>query len=130
MLVIDAANVVGSVPDGWWRDRAGASARLHAGLTAAGLPYDTVVLVLEGDARAGVAASGPDTSPDEAIGAPRFIVVHAVGSGDDEIVAQCRAFVDAGAEISLASADRELLARVAPYDVRVVGPRTVRLMSR
>ncbi|ADP79241.1 hypothetical protein [Pseudofrankia inefficax] len=28
--VIDAANVVGSRPDGWWRDRPGAAARLHA----------------------------------------------------------------------------------------------------
>ena len=34
VLVVDAANVVGSVPDGWWRDRAGAAARLHAGLAA------------------------------------------------------------------------------------------------
>jgi len=25
LLVVDAANVVGSVPDGWWRDRAGAT---------------------------------------------------------------------------------------------------------
>ena len=27
-MVVDAANVVGSVPDGWWKDRAGATARL------------------------------------------------------------------------------------------------------
>ncbi|MFT3798719.1 NUDIX domain-containing protein [Microbacterium sp.] len=27
-VVVDAANVVGSVPDGWWKDRAGAAARL------------------------------------------------------------------------------------------------------
>ena len=41
LLVVDAANVVGSKPDGWWRDRAGATARLRDGLTdinAAGLP--------------------------------------------------------------------------------------------
>lgn len=28
--VVDAANVTGSRPDGWWRDRPGAAARLHA----------------------------------------------------------------------------------------------------
>jgi len=28
VVVVDAANVVGSVPDGWWKDRAGATARL------------------------------------------------------------------------------------------------------
>ncbi|WP_308159296.1 NUDIX hydrolase, partial [Curtobacterium sp. ISL-83] len=27
-VVVDAANVVGSVPDGWWKDRAGAATRL------------------------------------------------------------------------------------------------------
>ena len=34
-LIVDGANVVGSRPDGWWRDRAGAAARLHARLLAA-----------------------------------------------------------------------------------------------
>ena len=29
VLVVDAANVVGSRPDGWWKDRAGAARRLH-----------------------------------------------------------------------------------------------------
>ncbi|HIY66132.1 MAG TPA: NUDIX hydrolase, partial [Candidatus Agrococcus pullicola] len=28
-IVVDAANVVGAVPDGWWRDRAGAAERLR-----------------------------------------------------------------------------------------------------
>ncbi len=30
VVLVDAANVVGSVPDGWWRDRAGAAERLLA----------------------------------------------------------------------------------------------------
>ena len=41
LLVVDAANVVGSVPDGWWRDRAGATRRLRdalAPLASGGLP--------------------------------------------------------------------------------------------
>jgi hypothetical protein len=36
LVVIDAANVVGSVPDGWWRDPAGATERLRDALAAAG----------------------------------------------------------------------------------------------
>ncbi len=28
VLLVDVANVLGSRPDGWWRDRAGATARL------------------------------------------------------------------------------------------------------
>ena len=40
VLVVDAANVVGSRPDGWWRDRPGAARRLHERLLTADLPYD------------------------------------------------------------------------------------------
>ena len=31
-IIVDGANVVGSRPDGWWRDRAGAAVRLHDNL--------------------------------------------------------------------------------------------------
>ena len=33
-IVVDVANVMGSRPDGWWRDRAGAAVRLHAQIAA------------------------------------------------------------------------------------------------
>ena len=56
MLVVDAANVVGSVPDGWWKDRAGAARRLHERLLVGDTSYDVIVLVLEGGAKAGVRA--------------------------------------------------------------------------
>jgi hypothetical protein len=72
LLVIDAANVVGSRPDGWWKDRAGATRRLLASLRAAlepGLPADLLavpagtvwprtIVVLEGAAK-DAAAEGP-----------------------------------------------------------------------
>jgi 8-oxo-dGTP diphosphatase len=70
-VVVDAANVVGSVPDGWWKDRAGAASRLLGSveaLAAAGVPAGLLDLpfdrwwprwtvVLEGEAR-GAAATG------------------------------------------------------------------------
>jgi hypothetical protein len=34
VLVVDVANVVGARPDGWWRDRAGASTRVLDALAA------------------------------------------------------------------------------------------------
>ena len=55
-LVVDGANVVGSRPDGWWKDRAGAAAPAPRRLLVADLPYDEIVLVLEGAAKEGVRA--------------------------------------------------------------------------
>jgi hypothetical protein len=37
VLVVDGANVVGSRPTGWWRDRAGAAERLHHAIATADL---------------------------------------------------------------------------------------------
>ena len=37
-LIVDGANVMGSRADGWWRDRAGAMARLHGELAALAAP--------------------------------------------------------------------------------------------
>ena len=43
VLVVDGANVVGSRPDGWWKDRAGAARRLHEHLVVADTSYDAIV---------------------------------------------------------------------------------------
>lgn len=43
-IVVDAANVVGSVPDGWWKDRAGAAARLRGRLERLAVPAEELEL--------------------------------------------------------------------------------------
>ncbi|MEI5097959.1 NTP pyrophosphohydrolase [Streptomyces sp. PmtG] len=116
-LVVDAANVVGSVPDGWWRDRRGAAERLRDRLVAVAAegvpgvpgPLD-VVLVVEGRAR------GVDS-------VPGVRVESAPASGDDHIV---RVVADAAGPCVVATADRELRARVTALGAECVGPRTVR----
>jgi hypothetical protein len=113
VLVVDAANVVGSRPDGWWRDRPGAAARLHAALQAARV--GAVVLVLEGRARPG-APEGDEAG---------VRVVHAGGSGDDRIVEEVAALVRAGRAVTVATADRELVERVGALGADVIGPRTL-----
>ncbi len=112
VLVVDGANVVGSRPDGWWRDRPGAARRLHDALAAADLPHDEVVLVLEGAARRGVEAGRTD-----GVG-----VVHAPGSGDDAIVAAV-AERTGSAEVLVVTADRGLRARVEQVGGSCQGPR-------
>ncbi len=139
VVVVDGANVVGSRPDGWWRDRAEAGARLHARLAAmlpTGLPASTlelpadrwwpdVVLVLEGVARE--ADVGPDLEGSVTpTPAPSLAVVRAPRSGDDEIVARVRESGRPGAytDAVVVTADRELAARVRAEGAAVVGPAT------
>ncbi|MDQ4070968.1 MAG: hypothetical protein M3203_16085, partial [Actinomycetota bacterium] len=63
MLLVDGANVVGSRPTGWWRDRAGAAAdlieRIRAA-TAASQLAPPIVVVLEGAARHGAGEGESD----------------------------------------------------------------------
>ena len=109
-LIVDGANVVGSRPDGWWRDRPGAAARLHARLVAADLPYAEVVLVLEGKARAGV--------PEGREGSVR--TVHAPADGDTTIAALTETGTDP--PVTVVTADRGLAARVTAAGGEVIGP--------
>jgi hypothetical protein len=109
VLVVDAANVVGSRPDGWWRDRAGAAERFVKDLRETSFD-EPVVVVLEGAARRGV---------EEGVAA-EVRVVHARADGDDAIVDLAR-----GAEhaVTVVSADRGLASRVRALGADVVGPR-------
>ncbi|MEU3729179.1 NTP pyrophosphohydrolase [Streptomyces sp. NPDC033538] len=115
LVIVDAANVVGSAPDGWWHDRRGAAERLRDRLAADGVPGRTgpveVVLVVEGAAR------GVDS-------VPGVRVESAPGSGDDHMVElAARA---GGRPVLVVTADRELRRRVAELGAEVAGPRTVR----
>ncbi|GAA1963055.1 hypothetical protein GCM10009798_23590 [Nocardioides panacihumi] len=103
VLVVDAANVVGARPDGWWKDRAGAARRLHEALLVADVEYDVVVLVLEGQAKSG-ARAGRDA---------HVRTVHAARDGDSTIVAEARAAAERGDRVAVVTADRALQANVA-----------------
>ncbi|MGW9306433.1 NUDIX hydrolase [Saccharomonospora azurea] len=127
-VVVDAANVVGARPDGWWRDRAAAATRLRdrlAHLASAGVPaprlglgldarwrwWPRIVLVTEGRARGIGAVDGVD-------------VVEAPGEGDDTVVTTVAEARASGPRdhVVVATADRELRRRVAEYGVTFVGP--------
>jgi hypothetical protein len=115
LVVVDAANVVGSVPDGWWRDRRGAAERLRDRLAVDGLPGREgpveIVLVVEGAAR-GVES------------VPGVRVESAAGSGDDRMV---ELVAEAGDRpVLVVTADRELRRRVGELGAEVAGPRMVR----
>jgi 8-oxo-dGTP diphosphatase len=140
-LVVDAANVVGSRPDGWWRDRAGATARLRdqlarltvTGLSSVQLPaprpdrYDRwwpiVHLVTEGAARDidEVDSSGGTRGAAPPVGEIEPVrIVRSPGAGDDSIVRTSAAL---DGLVVVVTADRELRDRCAAVGASVVGPR-------
>jgi predicted RNA-binding protein with PIN domain len=116
VLVVDGANVVGSRPDGWWKDRAGAARRLHDELVVADLPHDEVVLVLEGAAKAGVPA-GRDGD---------LVTVHAARDGDTTITAEARAAAERGDRVTVVTADRLLQAAVLSVGATTMSPSWLR----
>lgn len=123
-VVVDVANVMGSVPDGWWRDRAGAATRLVSRLTALaahGLPasaldlpehtwYPEWTAVVEGRAR--------DTGDAEGVE-----VVRAEASGDDAIVTATERALAAGRSVTVVTSDRGLAERVTDAGAGVRGAR-------
>jgi len=133
---VDVANVMGSRPDGWWRDRAGAAVRLYgeiARLAASGrvvLPEATepaddaeFVLVLEGAAKAAPIPSSPPSAAEPGSADPvkpgEVRVVRASGSGDDAIVAVVRELP--GRRV-VVTADRELRDRSVAAGATILGP--------
>jgi len=111
MVVIDAANVIGSRPTGWWRDRPGATSafvsRVRAS-AAAGRLHPPTVVVLEGQGRAGVPEGEADGVQ----------VVHAIGPGDDTVVI----IASTNRDVVVVTADRALAERGRATGAEVVGP--------
>jgi hypothetical protein len=114
VLLVDAANVIGSRPTGWWRDRAGAAKTFVSTIRAAvesGRIDQPVVVVLEGKSRQGVPNGVADG----------ITVIHAEGSGDDALVdVVARGASDEA--VTLVTADRELGRRAEALGAVVVGP--------
>lgn len=120
IVIVDIANVMGSRPDGWWKDRAGAATALLARMPdlvgrvadgADGEPVriEHVVAVLEGAAKAAAEPSGV------------VRVVRAEADGDGAIVAAADEAQAGGARVLVVTADRGLRARLHA-DALVAGP--------
>ncbi|MEU8894886.1 hypothetical protein [Nocardia sp. NPDC048505] len=117
LIVVDAANVVGSKPDGWWKDRAGAARRLLLKIATLNERPGDVVVVLEGAAKAAITGDTPESDV--------LRVVSADGSGDDAIVRVVTAAREADSKRSIivVTADRGLRDRVEALGAGTVGPR-------
>jgi predicted RNA-binding protein with PIN domain len=114
-IIVDGNNVVGSRPDGWWRDRPGASRRLVAALQSLGAATgDRIAVVLDGR-----------PLPDLPEGVHRGVLVaYATRIGrdaaDDRIAAEVEEDHDP-ASLVVVTSDRGLSERVRALGAQVVG---------
>jgi predicted RNA-binding protein with PIN domain len=114
--VVDGMNVVGSTPDGWWRDRQGAMRRLAERLSAfAADSGEPVTVVFDGR------PFELDTDDIEVVFAPR----PGRNAADDEIARMVAGDPDPGS-LTVVTSDRELSKRVASSGAEVVPSRAFR----
>ena len=118
-LIVDGNNVIGSRPDGWWRDRQGAARRLIAALQAlAQRTGDRISVVLDGRPLPDVPEGVHDG----------VLVAYATRAGrdaaDDRIVAEVERDSDPSSLVVVTS-DRALAERVRALGARVEGAGTL-----
>lgn len=131
VLVVDGANVVGSRPDGWWRDRRGAAQRLIDGLselTLHGIPEGRHGGLADQDSDAGLERIWPEivvVTEGQANGAAdpqgKIQTLAAERDGDQTIVDAVRQLVIKNS-VRVVTADRGLRARVEETGAGVEGP--------
>ena len=110
-------NVVGSRPDGWWRDRRGAKAAFAERLGAFARDQgEQVAVVFDGR------PFDVDAEPAEVEFAPG-----GPGAADDAIAARVAADADP-AGLTVVTSDRELVGRVREHGAEVMGSREFRTL--
>ena len=110
--LVDASNVIGSRPDGWWRDREGATARLLDALREFAAGEEEVVVVLDAGPEEW---AGRDGAFEVAI-APR----RGRDAADDEIARRLEADPDPGS-VRVVTSDGALAERARALGADVVG---------
>jgi predicted RNA-binding protein with PIN domain len=109
--LVDGMNVIGSRPDGWWRDRSGAVRRLTEALARwAAANGDEVTVVYDGRP---VHGAGDGVTV-------RFASRRGPNAADDDIVALVAAD-DAPSSLRVVTSDATLASRVRTLGASVVG---------
>ena len=110
--MVDASNVIGSKPDGWWRDRDGATRRLLDDLRAFADGGEDVTVVLD---RGRPEWAGREGTLEVAI-APR----RGRDAADDEIVRRVAADANPGS-LRVVTSDAALAGRAREHGAEVEG---------
>ncbi len=119
VLVVDGMNVIGSRPDGWWRDRDGAVRRLLADLQRlAADDGDAVSLVLDGRPL-------PDVPEATHEGVHVFYARRAGRDAADDRIVELVAALATPADATVITSDRALAEQVRALGASVQGAGTL-----
>jgi len=117
-LIVDGNNVMGSRPDGWWKDRPGATRRLveRIGAWADAAGADVIVVF--------------DGRPPPGLRAPARVELRFAERGGanaaDDVIAALVADAAAPAALRVVTSDAELARRVREHGADVIGARRFR----
>ena len=117
-IIVDGNNVIGSRPDGWWRDRPGATRRLveQLGRWADATGHDVLVVF--------------DGAPPAGLSEPAGVDVRFAERGGrdaaDDVIASLVGHDAAPHELEVVTSDAELSARVRAHGAAVQGARGFR----
>jgi uncharacterized protein YaiI (UPF0178 family) len=115
--VVDAMNVIGSRPDGWWRDRAGAIERLVDRVDRwAEEGEERVTVMLEHEPREEISAARVEVA---------WASVSGANAADREILARLPAWLDED-EVVVVTSDRDLKSKAIAAGAAVVPSRPFR----
>ena len=114
-LVVDAMNVIGSRPDGWWRDRDAAARRLIARLQRLALAdRREITVVLDGRPL-------PDLPEGEHAGVSVLYAARAGRDAADDRIVELVASDPDPTSVAVVTSDRELAERVREMGAAVQG---------
>lgn len=112
--IVDAMNVIGSRPTGWWRDRGAAVSRLlHATRRLVAATGETVTLVVDG-------RPPPDVADGEADGVRVVYAKRAGRDAADDRIVELVASDPEPSNLRVVTSDRALQERVRALEAQVV----------
>jgi predicted RNA-binding protein with PIN domain len=117
--IVDGMNVIGSQPDGWWRDRGAARRRLVEDLGVLGAQGHEITVVFDGH---------PTKAEEEAVAPPGVSVSFAPGGPNaaDDAIVDIVGGLEQPAEVVVVTSDRLLVERVHHLGATVEGARAFR----